>query len=163
MITRKVAPALAAGCSVVIKPPRETLFSASALAKLALQAGVPGDCIHVLPTSDRQAVSELATNPKIKKSSFTESAGVGKMLTQLAAGMMKRVSMVLGGNADFVVFEDGDLDRAVEGAMACKFRSSGQTCVVSSFSLHLVARSWLMCVVLYTVRKQAYCSRKSPR
>lgn len=163
MITRKVAPALAAGCSVVIKPPRETPFSALALAKLALQAGVPGDCIHVLPTSDRQAVSELATNPKVKKLSFTGSTWVGKMLTQLAAGTMKRVSMELGGNAAFVVFEDANLDRAVEGAMACKFRSSGQTCVVSSFSVHLVARSWLMCVVLSTVCKQAYCSRKSPR
>lgn len=131
MITRKIAPALAAGCSVVIKPPRATPFSALALAKLALTAGVPSDCIHVVPTTDHQAALELATNPKVKKLSFTGSTAVGKMLTKLAAGTMKRVSMELGGNAPFIVFEDANLDQAVSGAMICKFRSSGQTCVVS--------------------------------
>lgn len=131
MITRKIAPAFAAGCSVVIKPPRETPFTALALAKLALAAGIPFDCIHVVPTSDREAVLQLATNPKVKKLSFTGSTGVGKMLTKLAAGTMKRVSMELGGNAPFIVFDDANLDQAVAGAMICKFRSSGQTCVVS--------------------------------
>lgn len=139
MITRKIAPALAAGCSVVIKPPRETPFSALALAKLALQAGVPPNCIHVVPTSDREASLELATNPKVKKLSFTGSTGVGKMLTKLAAGTMKRVSMELGGNAPFIVFEDANLDQAVAGAMICKFRSSGQTCVVGATFVELLA------------------------
>ncbi|KAL3450249.1 aldehyde dehydrogenase domain-containing protein [Aspergillus insuetus] len=132
MITRKIAPALAAGCSVVIKPPRETPFSALALCKLAIQAGIPADCIHVVPTSDRQAASELAINAKVKKLSFTGSTAVGKTLTTLAAQTMKRVSMELGGNAPFIVFEDADLDQAVAGAMICKFRSSGQTCVCAN-------------------------------
>lgn len=144
MITRKIAPALAAGCSVVIKPPRETPFSALALAKLALAAGIPPDCIHVVPTSDRKAALQLATNPKVRKLSFTGSTGVGKMLTKLAAGTMKSVSMELGGNAPFIVFEDADIDQAVAGAMICKFRSSGQTCVVSiPFRSHLYNYSQL--------------------
>jgi succinate-semialdehyde dehydrogenase/glutarate-semialdehyde dehydrogenase len=132
MITRKIAPAFAAGCSVVIKPPSETPFSALALAKLALQAGIPKDCIHVLPTKDREASQELTTHQMIKKFSFTGSTGVGKLLTKQAAGAMKRVSMELGGNAPFIVFDDADLDLAVDGAMVCKFRCSGQTCVVST-------------------------------
>lgn len=132
MITRKIAPAFAAGCSVVIKPPSETPFTALALAKLALEAGIPPNIIHVVPTKDRQASTELATNPKIAKLSFTGSTGVGKMLTKLAAGTMKKVSMELGGNAPFIVFEDANLKLAVEGALACKFRCSGQTCVVSA-------------------------------
>lgn len=131
MITRKVAPALAAGCSVVVKPPSETPLSALAFAKLALDAGVPPNCIHVVPTKDRQASMELATNPKVKKLSFTGSTGVGKILTKAASGTMKRVSMELGGNAPFIVFEDADIDKAVEAAMVSKFRCSGQTCVVS--------------------------------
>lgn len=130
MITRKVAPAIAAGCSVVIKPPSETPFTALTLAKLALEAGIPANCFHVVPTKNRQASMELATSPDVKKLSFTGSTGVGKILTQAAAGTMKRVSMELGGNAPFIVFEDADLDKAVDGAMICKFRGSGQTCVV---------------------------------
>ncbi|SPO07397.1 probable UGA2 - succinate semialdehyde dehydrogenase [Cephalotrichum gorgonifer] len=132
MITRKVAPALAAGCSVVIKPPSETPYTALALARLALVAGVPTDCIHVVPTKDREASMELATNPRVKKLSFTGSTGVGKILAQAAAGTMKRVSMELGGNAPFIVFDDADLEVAVEAAMACKFRCSGQTCVCAN-------------------------------
>ncbi|KAL3428679.1 aldehyde dehydrogenase domain-containing protein [Aspergillus tetrazonus] len=132
MITRKIAPALAAGCSVVIKPPRETPFSALALCNLAIMAGVPKGCIHVVPTSDREAAAELARNPKVKKLSFTGSTGVGKTLTTLAAQTMKRVSMELGGNAPFIVFEDADLELAVAGAIVCKFRSSGQTCVCAN-------------------------------
>lgn len=130
MITRKIAPAFAAGCSVVIKPPSETPLTAIALAKLALAAGIPPSCIHVVPTKDRRASLELATNPKVGKISFTGSTGVGKMLTELAAKTMKRVSMELGGNAPFIVFEDADVDVAAEAAMICKFRCSGQTCVV---------------------------------
>jgi succinate-semialdehyde dehydrogenase/glutarate-semialdehyde dehydrogenase len=130
MIARKIAPAFPAGCAVVIKPPSETPFSALAFAKLALEAGIPADVVHVVPTRDRGAAAELATHPKINKLSFTGSTAVGKYLTGLAAGTIKRVSMELGGNAPFIVFDDADLDAAVEGAMACKFRCFGQTCVV---------------------------------
>lgn len=130
MITRKIAPAFAAGCSVVIKPPSETPFSAIALAKLALKAGVPSSVIHVIPTKDRKASLELATNSLVRKISFTGSTAVGKMLTKLASETMKKVSMELGGNAPFVVFEDADLNQAVDAALICKFRASGQTCVV---------------------------------
>lgn len=129
MITRKIAPAFAAGCSVVIKPPSETPFTALALGALALRAGIPDSCIHIVPTKDRTASTELATNPKVKKLSFTGSTNVGKMLTKLAAGTMKRVSMELGGNAPLIVFADANIDLAVAGAMLSKFRSSGQTCV----------------------------------
>lgn len=132
MITRKIAPAFAAGCSVVIKPPSETPFTAIALVKLALQAGFPAEIVHVVPTKDRNASLELATHPKVKKLSFTGSTNVGKMLTKLAAATMKRVSMELGGNAPFIVFDDANLDKAVEGALICKFRSSGQTCVCAN-------------------------------
>jgi succinate-semialdehyde dehydrogenase / glutarate-semialdehyde dehydrogenase len=129
MITRKIAPAFAAGCSVVIKPPSETPYSCLAFVKLAVQAGIPADCVHVVPTKDLDAAAELATNPIVKKISFTGSTRVGKILTKLAAGTMKKVSMELGGNAPFIVFEDADLEKAVEGAIICKFRNSGQTCV----------------------------------
>lgn len=131
MITRKIAPAFAAGCSVVIKPPSETPFSCIALAKLALQAGIPASCLHVVPTKDREASLQMATHPKVMKLSFTGSTGVGKMLARMATETMKRVSMELGGNAPFIVFKDANLDLAVAGAMVSKFRSAGQTCVVS--------------------------------
>lgn len=129
MITRKIAPALAAGCAVVIKPPSETPFTSLALTKLAVEAGLPPQTIQVCPTKDRQAATELATNPLVRKISFTGSTNVGKMLAKLAAGTLKKVSLELGGNAPFIVFDDADLDLAVEGAMFCKFRCSGQTCV----------------------------------
>lgn len=129
MITRKVAPALGAGCAVVIKPPSETPFTCLALTKLAVQAGIPLGVIQVCPTKNRQAATELATNPLVRKISFTGSTGVGKLLAKLASSTLKRVSLELGGNAPFIVFNDADLDLAVEGAMFCKFRCSGQTCV----------------------------------
>jgi len=129
MITRKIAPALAAGCTVVIKPPSETPFTCLALTKLAIQAGLPSNTLQVCPTKDRAAATELATNPLVRKISFTGSTSVGKMLAKLAAGTLKRVSLELGGNAPFIVFNDADLELAVEGAMFCKFRCSGQTCV----------------------------------
>ncbi|KFY04917.1 hypothetical protein O988_00417 [Pseudogymnoascus sp. VKM F-3808] len=132
MITRKIAPAFAAGCSVVIKPPSETPFSCIALAKLALQAGIPASCLHVVPTKDREASLQLATHPKVMKLSFTGSTGVGKMLARMATETMKRVSMELGGNAPFIVFKDANLDLAVAGAMVSKFRSAGQTCVCAN-------------------------------
>ncbi|KFY49665.1 hypothetical protein V496_09886 [Pseudogymnoascus sp. VKM F-4515 (FW-2607)] len=132
MITRKVAPALAAGCSVVIKPPKETPHTCLALTKLAIAAGLPPKCIQVCTTSNRQAATELATNPMISKLSFTGSTGVGKMLAKLATGSLKKCSLELGGNAPFIVFDDADLDLAVEGAMISKFRCSGQTCVCAN-------------------------------
>lgn len=127
MITRKVAPALAAGCSVVIKPPSETPFTCLALTKLAIDAGLPPNVIQVCPTKDRQAATELATNPQIRKISFTGSTHVGKMLAKLAAGTLKRTSLELGGNAPVIVFDDADLDAAIEGTMFSKFRCTGQT------------------------------------
>lgn len=129
MITRKIAPALAAGCAVVIKPPSETPYTCLALTKLAVEAGIAPKAIQVCPTKDRQAATELATNPQIRKISFTGSTGVGKLLAKLAAGTLKKLSLELGGNAPFIVFDDADLDLAVEGAMFCKFRCTGQTCV----------------------------------
>jgi succinate-semialdehyde dehydrogenase / glutarate-semialdehyde dehydrogenase len=129
MPSRKIAPALAAGCAVVVKPPSETPYTAAAMAKLAVEAGLDGRLMQVVPTKDRQAATELCTNPKVKKISFTGSTPVGKMLAKLATGTLKRVSLELGGNAPFVVFEDADIADAVEGAMFCKFRCSGQTCV----------------------------------
>ncbi|KAJ9499198.1 hypothetical protein H2202_005355 [Exophiala xenobiotica] len=152
MITRKIAPALGSGCAVVIKPPSETPYTCLALTKLAIEAGIPSSVIQVCPTKDRQAALELATSAKIQKISFTGSTEVGKMLAKLAAGTLKRVSLELGGNAIFIVFEDADLDLAVEGAMFCKFRCSGQTCVcanrlfvhktlVEAFTKKLVAKA----------------------
>ncbi|KAI0097963.1 tartrate dehydrogenase [Nemania sp. FL0031] len=132
MITRKVGPALAAGCTVVIKPPSETPFTCLALTKLAVEAGLPPAAIQVCPTKDRKAATELATNPLVKKISFTGSTSVGKMLANLCTGTLKKVSLELGGNAPFIVFDDADVDLAVEGAMFCKFRCSGQTCVCAN-------------------------------
>ncbi|KAH6683412.1 succinate-semialdehyde dehydrogenase [Halenospora varia] len=132
MITRKLAPAIAAGCTVVIKPPSETPLCTLALTALAVQAGIPPNVIQVVTTKDRKAVAELYTHPLIKKVSFTGSTGVGKMITEQAAKTMKKVSMELGGNAPFIVFDDADVDIAVAGVLACKFRCSGQTCVCAN-------------------------------
>ncbi|KAI0905176.1 aldehyde dehydrogenase [Ustulina deusta] len=132
MITRKVGPALAAGCTVVIKPPSETPFTCLALTRLAVEAGLPPAAIQVCPTKDRKAAAELATTPLVKKLSFTGSTNVGKMLANLCTGTLKRVSLELGGNAPFIVFDDADVDLAVEGAMFCKFRCTGQTCVCAN-------------------------------
>ncbi|KAH7317442.1 Aldehyde/histidinol dehydrogenase [Rhexocercosporidium sp. MPI-PUGE-AT-0058] len=132
MITRKVAPALAAGCAVVVKPPKETPHSCLAFTKLAIAAGLPPKIIQVCTTSNRQTATMLATHPSISKLSFTGSTGVGKMLAKLAAGTLKGCSLELGGNAPFIVFDDANLDLAVEGAMICKFRCTGQTCVCAN-------------------------------
>jgi len=132
MVTRKLGPAIAAGCTVVIKPPSETPLCTLALTYLAVEAGIPPNVIQVVTTKDRTAVAELYTNPIVKKVSFTGSTGVGKMITEKAAGTMKKVSMELGGNAPYIVFDDADLDIAVDGVMACKFRCSGQTCVCAN-------------------------------
>ncbi|MDW3646745.1 MAG: NAD-dependent succinate-semialdehyde dehydrogenase [Bacteroidia bacterium] len=133
MITRKVAPALAAACTVVIKPSELTPLSALALAELGEQAGFPPGVLNIITTLDAPAIGEeLTSNPKVKKISFTGSTAVGKILLKQSADFVKKVSLELGGNAPFIVFEDADIDAAVEGAIASKFRNAGQTCVCSN-------------------------------
>uniref|UniRef100_A0A452FEC4 Succinate-semialdehyde dehydrogenase n=1 Tax=Capra hircus TaxID=9925 RepID=A0A452FEC4_CAPHI len=135
MITRKVGAALAAGCTVVVKPAEDTPFSALALAELANQAGIPPGVYNVIPCSQKKAkeVGEaLCTDPLVSKISFTGSTATGKVLLHHAANSVKRVSMELGGHAPFIVFDSANVDQAVAGAMASKFRNSGQTCVCSN-------------------------------
>ena len=133
MITRKCAPALAAGCTVVVKPGEDTPLSALALAELAERAGIPAGVFNVLPTADYVAVGgELTANPIVRKLSFTGSTEVGKLLMKQCADTMKKVSFELGGNAPFIVFDDADLDAAVAGALASKYRNTGQTCVCAN-------------------------------
>ena len=133
MITRKVAPALAAGCTVVIKPSELTPFSALALAQLAEEAGFPKGVLNVITTNRAPIVGEeMTSNPKVKKLSFTGSTRVGKILLKQAADQVKKVSLELGGNAPFIVFDDADVDLAVQGAIASKFRNAGQTCVCTN-------------------------------
>jgi succinate-semialdehyde dehydrogenase/glutarate-semialdehyde dehydrogenase len=132
MITRKCAPALAAGCPVVIKPATVTPYSAFALAELGERAGIPAGVLNVLTGSAGAIGGELTSSPIVRKLSFTGSTEVGKLLMEQCAGTVKKVSMELGGNAPFVVFDDADLDAAVEGAMASKFRNMGQTCVCAN-------------------------------
>jgi succinate-semialdehyde dehydrogenase/glutarate-semialdehyde dehydrogenase len=133
MITRKCAPALAAGCPVVIKPAEDTPLSALALAWLAEQAGFPAGVLNVVTTSRAADVGgELTGNPIVRKVSFTGSTEVGKLLMKQCADTVKKVSLELGGNAPFMVFDDADLDAAVAGAMASKYRNAGQTCVCAN-------------------------------
>ena len=133
MITRKCAPALAAGCPVVIKPASETPLSALAIAELADQAGIPKGVLNVVVGTHSSEIGLALTDSKIvRKLSFTGSTAVGKILTRNCADTMKKVSMELGGNAPFIVFDDADLDSAVSGALISKFRNTGQTCVCSN-------------------------------
>lgn len=133
MITRKVAPALAAGCTVVIKPAELTPLSALALAALADQAGFPPGVINIVVSSQASEIGkEMCANPLVRKLSFTGSTRVGKILLKQCADTVKKVSMELGGNAPFIVFDDADLDAAVEGAIASKYRNAGQTCVCTN-------------------------------
>lgn len=134
MITRKIGPALAAGCTVVAKSPGETPFTSLALAELAHRAGIPKGVVNIVSALDNTpAVGELlTTSPTIKKVSFTGSTGVGKLLMKQSSSTLKKLSFELGGNAPFIVFDDADLDVAVAGAIASKFRSSGQTCVCAN-------------------------------
>ena len=132
MITRKAAPALAVGCTMVIKPAEQTPLTALALARLAEEAGMPPGVFSVVTGDAEDAPvigGELTSNPTVRKLSFTGSTEVGKILMAQCAGQVKKVSLELGGNAPFLVFDDADLDAAVEGAILCKFRNSGQTCV----------------------------------
>ena len=133
MITRKCAPALAAGCPVVIKPAAETPLSALALAELADQAGIPAGIINVVVGTNAKEIGlALTDSPIVRKLSFTGSTAVGKILTRNCADTMKKVSMELGGNAPFIVFDDADLDKAITGVMASKYRNTGQTCVCTN-------------------------------
>jgi succinate-semialdehyde dehydrogenase/glutarate-semialdehyde dehydrogenase len=134
MITRKIAPALAAGCTVVAKSPGETPFTSLALAELAHRAGIPKGVINMFSSQENMIkVGELLTvSPTIKKVSFTGSTGVGKILMKQASSTLKKLSLELGGNAPFIVFDDADLELAVTGAITSKFRSSGQTCVCAN-------------------------------
>ena len=129
MITRKCAPALAAGCPVVIKPASETPLSALALAELAGRAGIPNGVLNVITGAGSTVGGELTANPTVRKLSFTGSTEIGKLLMAQCAATVKKTSMELGGNAPFIVFEDADLEAAVVGAMMSKYRNTGQTCV----------------------------------
>ena len=133
MLARKMAPALAAGCTFVARPSELTPLSALALAKLAERAGVPAGVFNVIPSTDASGVGEeLCANPKVAKITFTGSTRVGKILMRQGAETIKKLSLELGGNAPFLVFDDADLDAAVEGALIAKFRNAGQTCVCAN-------------------------------
>ncbi|PMR67660.1 NAD-dependent succinate-semialdehyde dehydrogenase [Halomonas heilongjiangensis] len=133
MITRKCAPAIAAGCTVVIKPAEATPLTALALARLALEAGIPEGVINVVTAASPAAVGEvLTTDSRVRKVSFTGSTPVGKALLAQCASTVKKTAMELGGNAPFIVFDDADLDAAVDGAIASKYRNAGQTCVCTN-------------------------------
>ncbi len=132
MITRKAGPALAAGCTMVVKPASQTPLTALALAVLAERAGIPAGVLSVVTGAAGEIGTELATNPLVRKLTFTGSTEVGRTLMQQSAATIKKVSMELGGNAPFIVFEDADLDAAVEGALVSKYRNAGQTCVCAN-------------------------------
>ena len=132
MITRKVGPALAAGCAVVCKPATQTPYSALAMAELAERAGVPKGILNIITGSAEEIGGEMTSNPIVRKVTFTGSTAVGKRLMEQCAGSVKKVSLELGGNAPFIVFDDADLDAAVQGAIASKYRNTGQTCVCAN-------------------------------
>ena len=132
MITRKAGPALAAGCTMVLKPASQTPFSALALAELANRAGIPEGVFNVVTGSASEVGGELTGNPLVRKLSFTGSTEIGRQLMEQCAKDIKKVSLELGGNAPFIVFDDADLDKAVKGALASKFRNAGQTCVCAN-------------------------------
>ncbi|MCH7929710.1 MAG: aldehyde dehydrogenase family protein, partial [Proteobacteria bacterium] len=132
MITRKVGPALAAGCTVVSKPASQTPYSALALAELAERAGLPAGVFNVVTGASSGIGGEMTSNPTVRKITFTGSTEVGKQLMEQSARTVKKVSMELGGNAPFIVFDDAEIDAAVNGAMASKYRNTGQTCVCAN-------------------------------
>jgi succinate-semialdehyde dehydrogenase/glutarate-semialdehyde dehydrogenase len=132
MLTRKIAPALAAGCTVVCKPANATPLSAFAFVELAERAGVPPGVINIVAGRTSEIGNEMTSNPIVRKLTFTGSTPVGKALMAACAGTVKRTSMELGGNAPFIVFDDADIDAAVQGAIICKYRNAGQTCVCAN-------------------------------
>jgi succinate-semialdehyde dehydrogenase/glutarate-semialdehyde dehydrogenase len=137
IVTRKVAAALAAGCTMIVRPATETPFSALALAELATRAGIPSGVLNVITGHSRDMGLELTTNPVVRKLSFTGSTEVGRILMGQSSSTIKKLALELGGNAPFIVFDDADIDQAVEGALASKFRNSGQACVgTNRFYVH---------------------------
>ena len=132
MITRKAGPALAAGCTLVLKPAPQTPYSALALCELAQRAGMPAGVLNVVTGDERIIGGELSTNPTVRKLTFTGSTAVGKQLMRQCADTVKKISLELGGNAPFIVFDDADIDTAVKGAVSSKFRNTGQTCVCAN-------------------------------
>ncbi len=132
MITRKAGAALAAGCSIVIKPASQTPFTALALAELAIRAGIPDGVLSVVTGSAREIGAEMTSNPIVRKLSFTGSTEIGIKLLEQCAPTIKKTSMELGGNAPFIVFDDANIDAAVAGAIVCKFRNAGQTCICAN-------------------------------
>ncbi len=132
MITRKCGPALAAGCTMVVKPATATPYSALALAVLAERAGVPKGVFNVVTGSASEIGGEMTSNPIVRKLTFTGSTEIGKVLMEQCAKTVKKTSMELGGNAPFIVFDDADLDAAADGAIASKYRNAGQTCVCAN-------------------------------
>jgi len=132
MLTRKIAPALAAGCTVVCKPANATPLSALAFVELAERAGVPSGVINIVAGRTTEIGQEMTSNPIVRKLTFTGSTAVGKQLMAACSGTVKRTSMELGGNAPFIVFDDADIDAAVQGAIICKYRNAGQTCVCAN-------------------------------
>ena len=137
IITRKVAAALAAGCTIVVRPASTTPFSALGLAELAARAGIPPGVFNVVTGGSREIGGEFTSNPSVRKLSFTGSTEVGRQLMAQSAGTIKKLALELGGNAPFIVFEDADVDAAVDGALASKFRNAGQACVgANRFYVH---------------------------
>jgi len=132
MITRKIGPALAVGCTAVVRPASQTPYSAFALAELAERAGVPKGVLNVITGSATEMGAEITSNPIVRKLSFTGSTEIGKLLMEQCAGTVKKMGLELGGNAPFIVFDDADLDAAVQGAIASKYRNTGQTCVCAN-------------------------------
>jgi succinate-semialdehyde dehydrogenase/glutarate-semialdehyde dehydrogenase len=132
MITRKAGPALAAGCTFVCKPATQTPYSALALALLADRAGIPKGVFNIVTGKATEIGAEMTSNPLVRKLTFTGSTDIGKKLMAQCAGTMKKISMELGGNAPFIVFDDADLEAAVQGALASKYRNTGQTCVCAN-------------------------------
>ena len=132
MLTRKIAPALAAGCTVVCKPANATPLSAYAMVELSRRVGIPAGVINVVTGDTTRIGAEMTSNPTVRKLTFTGSTEVGKLLIEQCAATVKRTSMELGGNAPFIVFDDADIDAAITGAMICKYRNAGQTCVCAN-------------------------------
>jgi succinate-semialdehyde dehydrogenase / glutarate-semialdehyde dehydrogenase len=132
MITRKMGPALASGCTMVLKPATQTPFSALALCELAERAGVPQGVFSCVTGAAKEIGGEMTSNPIVRKLTFTGSTEIGKLLMEQCAGTVKKLSLELGGNAPFIVFDDADLDAAVKGAIASKYRNAGQTCVCAN-------------------------------
>jgi succinate-semialdehyde dehydrogenase/glutarate-semialdehyde dehydrogenase len=132
MLARKIGPAIAAGCTAVVKPASQTPYSGLAWGVLAEQAGIPAGVVNIVTGSASEIGAEITSNPLVRKITFTGSTEIGKQLIRESAGTVKKVSMELGGNAPFIVFDDADLERAVTGAMVAKYRNSGQTCVCTN-------------------------------